>query len=68
MEHDWTKIHFTKNPIEAEMIKDLLMDHDVQAVILNKQDSAYPLISEIEIYCHAENALKAIKLISDFQR
>ena len=67
MEKDWINIFTTNQAYLAEMIKDVLADNDVQAVIMNKQDSAYITIGDIEIYVKAENVIRAKFLINKLQ-
>ena len=64
MEKDWVNVFTTNQAYLAEMIKDVLADNDIQAVIMNKQDSAYITIGDIEIYVKAENVIKAKFLIN----
>ncbi len=67
MEKDWVNVFTTNQAYLAEMIKDVLADNDIQAVIMNKQDSAYITIGDIEIYVKAENVIKAKFLINKLQ-
>lgn len=49
MGNDWIKVRtFTQN-IEAEIVKQMLEENGVNAVLLNKQDSSY-LFGKIELY------------------
>jgi hypothetical protein len=50
---DWFKLYSTKNYLEANIIKGKLEENNIQAVILNKQDSSYLVIGEVEIYVPA---------------
>jgi Putative prokaryotic signal transducing protein len=47
---DWFKLYNTKNYLEANIIKGKLEENNIQAVILNRQDSSYLVIGEVEIY------------------
>lgn len=47
---DWYKLYSTKNYVEANIIKGKLEENNIQAVILNKQDSSYLAFGDIEIY------------------
>ena len=46
----WVKLYSTKNYLEANIIKGKLEENNIQAVILNRQDSSYLVIGELEIY------------------
>ena len=39
--NDWINIYETNLPWQAELIKAVLEEHDVPAVVLNSKDSAY---------------------------
>ena len=67
MEKNWVNIFTTNQAYLAEIIKDVLADNDMQAVIINKQDSAYITIGDIDIYVKAENVIKAKFLINKLQ-
>lgn len=46
----WFKLYSTKNYVEANIIRGMLEENNIQAVILNRQDSSYLVFGEIEIY------------------
>jgi hypothetical protein len=46
----WFKLYTTKNYLEANMIKGLLEENNIKAIILNRQDSSYLAFGEIELY------------------
>lgn len=50
---DWFKLYSTKNYLEANIIKGMLEENNIQTVILNKQDSSYLAFGEIELYVPA---------------
>ena len=41
MERNWTKIFRSTNPIEVEIIKQMLEENKITSIIMNQQDSAY---------------------------
>jgi hypothetical protein len=51
---------------EAEMVKNLLADNDIECVIMNKQDSVY-MFGDIEVYVPTNETLKAKQLIIEFK-
>ncbi len=63
MEKKWTKIYSTGKLYQAELLKGLLEENDIEAVIINKQDSAY-LFGEMELYVDADNVMKATRMIN----
>lgn len=48
---------------QAELIKSRLLSEGIEAVVLNKKDSSYVSIGEVEVYVQQENLLKAINII-----
>jgi len=48
---------------KVELLKALLAEHNIPAIILNQQDTAHRTFGEISLLVHRENFLKAIHLI-----
>lgn len=63
MAGNWVKIHTVSQAYEAEIVKGLLQENEIDCVIVNKKDSAY-LFGEIEIYVDVENAFLAKQIIT----
>lgn len=66
MEKNWNKIYTTQNFFTAEMIRQMLIDNDIPAVIMNKQDSSYRF-GLIDVFIHQENEMAAKALIEEFE-
>lgn len=66
MEKNWNKIYTTQNFYTAEMIRQMLIDNDIPAVIMNKQDSSYRF-GVIDVFTHQENEMAAKALIEEFE-
>jgi hypothetical protein len=66
MESNWTLVYSTDKFYEADILKELLDDNDIDAFVLNKQDSAYH-IGDIEVYTRPEDVMKAKVLIEKFE-
>lgn len=49
MSEDWVLIFETNKDFEAELIKGMLKEHDIEVFVMNKQDSLY-LIGNFELY------------------
>lgn len=65
MDEDWVLIFETNKDFEAELIKGMLKEHDIEVFIMNKQDSLY-LIGNFEIYVTRNDVMKAKTLILNF--
>ena len=50
----------------AELIRQMLMDHNIPSYIINKQDSFYKF-GEIELYVNRDHVIRAKKLITEFE-
>jgi hypothetical protein len=47
---DWFKLYTTRNYAEANIIKGMLEENNIDVVILNKLDSSYLNFGDIEVY------------------
>lgn len=63
---NWIVIYSTAQLYEAELVKTVMTDNDIECVIMNKQDSTYRF-GEIEVYVPTDEAFKAKQLIIEFQ-
>lgn len=64
MEDHWIKIYSTSEFYRAELVKQLLFEHDIPAVIMNKQDSSYRF-GHIEVWTHEDDKITASVLIEE---
>jgi hypothetical protein len=62
MYSDWVIIFTTPQIWEAELIKSVLHQNNIECISLNKRDSAY-LIGEVEIYVSTSDVLNAKHII-----
>lgn len=63
MERNWVKIYTSTNYYQAEIIKQVLLEHNIGAVLLNKQSSSHQNFGNIEVYIHEEDFGQAIELM-----
>ena len=66
MDNNWKCIYKTKKVYRAEILKGVLLENEIAAVVLNKQDSAY-LFGEAELYVQADDVIVANKIISEVE-
>ncbi|WP_262249711.1 putative signal transducing protein [Parapedobacter soli] len=66
MEKNWVKLFVTTNPVQAEITKQMLDEHGLLAVIMNKQDSSYRF-GQIELYVHESEEATARGLMSEIE-
>lgn len=63
MEQGWKKIKVYTNAIEAEIVKQMLEESGIPAIVLNKQDSSYLVFGKIELYVNQQDEQQALVLI-----
>jgi hypothetical protein len=63
MEKNWVKIYSSSDYYQSEMVKQALIGHDIDSVILNKQPSSHRSFGEIEVYIHQKDFSNAIEVI-----
>jgi hypothetical protein len=66
MGFDQVHIYSVGNLYRAELIRQMLSDHDIQAFLVNKQDSAYKF-GDIELFVHRDHVIRAKLLIREFE-
>jgi hypothetical protein len=64
MQNKWIKVYSNPQLYMVEIVKSVLHDNGIETVILNKQDSAYIPIGEVELYAPPQNADIAQNIIS----
>lgn len=69
MEKDWVKVYGSNISFEAEIIKGMLLENEIEAVVVNRQDSSFVqmLPGMDEVYVHNSNEAKAKELIAASQ-
>lgn len=63
MEADWVKIYTSANFFQSELVKQLLTQHDIEVVLMNKQDSAHKVFGQIDVYIHKSSFSQAIEIM-----
>ena len=66
MDKDQVRIYSIGNLYMAELVRQMLTQHNIQSFIINKQDSAYKF-GDIELYVHRDNVIRAKMLIREFE-
>ena len=64
MDDQWEMIFSSSKLYQVEIMKALLQDENIPCVIMNKQDSAYIVIGEIELYVKRKDVLEAKQIIN----
>lgn len=66
MATDLVNIYSTNKPYYAELVRQMLSDHNIYSFIVNKQDSAYKF-GDIELFVHRDHVIRAKMLIREFE-
>lgn len=61
---EWVTIFESTIPVKAQMIKILLIENGIEAILLNQQDSIYPVIGDLKVLVKRDNVILAKKIIS----
>lgn len=61
----WECLYASKLLYKAEILKSLLEENDIQAVIINKQDSAY-LFGDIEVFVKRDDIIRGQQILKQF--
>lgn len=62
MTKGWVKIYSSSDFFKSEIVRQVLIDHEIDAVILDKQGFPYKL-GDVEVYIHEANFQMAIEII-----
>ncbi|MFZ4101408.1 MAG: putative signal transducing protein [Sphingobacterium thalpophilum] len=62
MEAGWVKIYTSADFLKSEIVKQVLIDHEIDTIIINKQGFPYR-IGEVEVYIHENDFQKALEII-----
>jgi hypothetical protein len=67
MEKGWVIAYTTREAYQAEIFKQVLLDHGITAQIINKMDTTYRTFGDIEVYVPDVHILKAKMLAREFE-
>lgn len=62
MEQGWVKIYTSHDFFKSEIVRQVLTDNELSAILINKQGFPYR-IGEVEVYIHPDNFQHAIEII-----
>ncbi|ERM82490.1 hypothetical protein P872_17855 [Rhodonellum psychrophilum GCM71 = DSM 17998] len=60
---NWQKVFENGSPVRAEIVKGVLEEHGINAVIINKKESVYQIHGQYEVMVPNDNSLMAINII-----
>ncbi len=63
MTGNWTLVFSAGSPQEAEMVRGLLEEHDIRAVVMDQGSSAYPPLGGSAVYVGQDDVMRALYLV-----
>lgn len=60
---NWVAVFVTDQICQAELIKGILNENDMDAVLLNQKDSSYPMLGIVQIMVNQNDKEKAEQII-----
>lgn len=67
MEKDWKVVFTTESPFEAELVKGMLKENDIESVVINQRDSSYGVFGKVYVLVYKDFEIKATELIQETQ-
>jgi hypothetical protein len=64
---NWKKVFSSSQLAVASMVSGILMEQKIQTNVLNKIDSSYVFLGEVEVYVSAADYENALLFVKDFQ-
>ncbi|MBK7869851.1 MAG: DUF2007 domain-containing protein [Saprospiraceae bacterium] len=63
MNEGWVLIFSAPAEYQARIADDILKQNGIESLIVNRPDSMFPTIGEVELYTPAENAERALEVL-----
>ncbi len=64
-EQEWIKIFETTKMHQALIVQSILQEHEIESVLLNKQDSSYVILGEIHVMVKLEDSIEAMNILGN---
>ena len=64
---DWKKIYSNTSLANVSMVEGMLSEQGIPAKMLNRQDSSYVFLGEMELYVPLELEVVAIELVNSIK-
>lgn len=62
MDENWVKIYTSTDFYKAEIVRQVLIDHEIEAVLMNKQDTSYKF-GQVEVHIPSVHFQEALEII-----
>ena len=64
MEKGWVLVQKFALPFQAEVVKQMLLNNNIESVVLDKHDSSFNSFGEVELYVNETDKALALDLIN----
>ena len=61
----WTRVFEDQNQIRAEIVKGVLEENGISAIVMNKKETVYKLYGTYEVMVSHDQTLTALQLIQN---
>jgi hypothetical protein len=61
--NEWKCVYTTTQRYKAEIVKGMLANENIEAVIMDRKDSSYTVFGDIQVYVQPEDENLAVELI-----
>lgn len=65
MDSGWQCVYFSNQLHSIEIVRAVLEEHDIKSVVVDKRDSSYISIGDIEVFVPNEDAILAKVIIGN---
>jgi hypothetical protein len=65
MEKEWVALQSCAFVAEAEVLKNLLLEHNIPAIVLNQRDSSYLSFGDVTLYVKNTDFIQAKNLLDN---
>lgn len=62
----WVLVHSFNDVFTAEIARQVLLNSDIEGVVVNKRDSSYVTLGNVELYVEPANVAIANELLKEF--
>ncbi|HUW05977.1 MAG TPA: DUF2007 domain-containing protein [Williamwhitmania sp.] len=62
----WVLVHSFNDVFTAEIARQVLLTSNIEAVVVNKRDSSYVTLGNVELYVEPANVAIANELLKEF--
>ncbi|MCE7056924.1 DUF2007 domain-containing protein [Algoriphagus sp. AGSA1] len=62
---NWNKVFESAMQVRAEIVKGILEEHQIQAVVLNKKETVYQIFGNFEVHVQQEDMMRATNIVQN---